>query len=952
MSIFDTLSQKMNELIPQFVQTKPAPQAGKALESARKLGEEIQTKITKPIVEKAQEKYFPTIINVFENISRAAGMLYGGFRTTDEAQLLKPISEIFGPKPKAKTITEALEGKPYLMEEVAKATGEIPVVGKIPGFPLVAGLIGEILLPPYFGKAANFVDDLAKINSKSATKNLLIKGVKNISESEADTLASKLAPITDKKVIQTELDTFAKSKADLAQISPKIAQKPLPTDEVINEMNKLIELRLSPTPWAYRAEPKIQKLLNKYDFERLQKQLPTPERLPIPEAQTTIQKLIKVIDEAIPLNAEQRKLYSQEMAKRTARVAAMGEKVAGEKGFYAQLGQLKGELPKKQFEAIRKQFTQKETDLLFDTIEQTKTLLPLEKVGTKEGLMKLFEGAVPTKGEIASLREVFPKELIDAILARRPILERMAELGLELTNVPRTMMATTDLSFGFRQGIFMLGRPKLFFSAFKKQFNYFASEKAYQGLIESIKSRPTYLKMKQGGLALTELGGPLLKREEAFMGSLAEKIPLYGRMVRASNRAYTGFANKLRADIFDDLLKKAQIVGKEIDNGFLKSLADFINAGTGRGKFGLQYTGILPKSLEKAAPMMNASFFSPRLMASRLNLLNPYFYIQLDPFVRKETLKTLFADAGIFATLYGLWKINGGDVGLDSRSADFGKIKIGNTRYDVLGGFQQYIKLASQLITGEITSSTTGRTITLGEGYKPLTRKDIILRFFENKTSPIASFVIGFLTGTTSVGEDFDVPAEIINRFTPMVVQDIYDISQEKGAEGILYGLPAIFGVGMQTYGKQELVFGESRLGEPTAQIRPVPELAEKIRELVLGQLPLGTSKRFSVETYFDQLSNLPREESADIFDKIAESNPELAKKLADIVKERELGITVKDKDLKSKGVTSGDRALAIKKEFDKLKTKEEKAALWDDYVKKGIITKDVSKQLLKLLNQ
>ena len=50
--------------------------------------------------------------------------------------------------------------------------------------------------------------------------------------------------------------------------------------------------------------------------------------------------------------------------------------------------------------------------------------------------------------------------------------------------------------------------------------------------------------------------------------------------------------------------------------------------------------------------------------------------------------------------------------------------------------------------------------------------------------------------------------------------------------------------------------------------------------------------------------------------------------------------------------MASGDRALAIKKELDKLETKEEKAALWDDYTKKGIITKKVANQLKILINQ
>lgn len=669
-------------------------------------------------------------------------------------------------------------------------------------------------------------------------------------------------------------------------------------------------------------------------------------------ARTTVQKLISAIDEAVPLRGAQKRLYTQELAKRTARVATVGGKVGGEKGFFAQLGQLRGELPKKAFESVRGKFTQQEIDSLFDTIEDTKTLLPLERVATKQGLRNLLEGSVPTKSEIEHLREVFPKELIDAVLARRPFLERAKDVIGEVLNLPRSMMATLDLSAPFRQGVFMIGRPVRFAQSFKDMFRFARSEKAYEGFVESVKARPTYLSMKKGGLAITDIGGPLLKREERFMSNLAEKIPLFGRLARASNRAYTGFLNKLRADIFDDILGKAKIMGREVDDDLLKSIAEFVNAGTGRGKFGLSVTGVIPKSMEKAAVVMNGAFFSPRLIASRLNLLNPNFYIQLDPLVRKEALKTLFATTGIFSGMYGLWKLNGGEVGLDSRSADFGKLKIGNTRYDILGGFQQYIKLASQLISGEIVSSTTGRTITLGEGFKPLTRKDIILRFFESKESPIASFITSLLQQQTPTGDDFDVPTEVVNRFIPMAIQDLYDLSQEEGAEGLLGGIPAIFGVGVQTYGKQELVFGESRLGEPTAQVRPVQELSDRIREIVFGQLPLGTSRGFNVETYYDQLSNLPREEAAEVFDRIAETNPDLAKQLADVVKERELGITVKDKDLKAKGVASGDRALAIKKEFDKLKTQEEKANLWDEYTKKGIITKEVARQLEKLFNQ
>jgi hypothetical protein len=40
-------------------------------------------------------------------------------------------------------------------------------------------------------------------------------------------------------------------------------------------------------------------------------------------------------------------------------------------------------------------------------------------------------------------------------------------------------------------------------------------------------------------------------------------------------------------------------------------------------------------------------------------------------------------------------------VEIDPRSTDFGKIKVGNIRWDIWGGFQQWVRVASQLATGE-----------------------------------------------------------------------------------------------------------------------------------------------------------------------------------------------------------------------------------------------------------
>ena len=658
---------------------------------------------------------------------------------------------------------------------------------------------------------------------------------------------------------------------------------------------------------------------------------------------TAIDKITEAIKKAKPLRKEQEAILTAERARQTARIAAVGKRVKGEKGFFAQLGQLKGKISKKQFEPIRGKIKQTDIDDLFNTIEKADDLLPFEKITTKGSLAKLLDGSIPTRNEMELLRQIFPGELAGEVLKKLPLSKKVIQGLAEVLNVPRAIMASFDLSAPFRQGMFLIGRPKRFSSAFKDMFKYAFSNKAYQGLIDNIKARPTYKLMKKSNLALTEVGSVKLSgREEAFMSSLAEKIPLGGKIVKASNRAYTGFLNKLRADVFDDLIKKADSLGIKQTDKLVDDMSRFISSATGRGSLG---------KLDKASVALNTVFFSPKLIASRVNLLNPYFYATLDPFVRKEALKSLLTFGGVAGTTFGLSKMGGLSVGADPRNADFGKIKVGNTRYDVLGGFQQYIRLAGQFISGEIVSSTSGRTMTLGEGYKPMTRKDILQRFFENKLSPVASFVTALASGKTAIGQDVRVPAEVINRFIPMVTQDMFDLFQEKGAKGILQSLPAIFGVGVQTYGKQELIYGKNPLRQPTAEIRPVLGLAETIAEKTIGKEPLIKSRAFNVEVFYDQLLNLPREEAAEIFNEIEKANPDLADKLRDIVREREAGITVEDKDLKSKDVQSGARAFAIKKNLDKLGAKEEKATLWKEYVEKGIITDAVADQLFILLD-
>jgi len=324
---------------------------------------------------------------------------------------------------------------------------------------------------------------------------------------------------------------------------------------------------------------------------------------------------------------------------------------------------------------------------------------------------------------------------------------------------------------------------------------------------------------------MRESGLSLPKTEEVFLSDYADKIPGFRVLHKASKRAASGFLNDLRASVFNDLAGKAEAL-KVADPLVYKNIAKLVNAGSGRGSLG---------KLTEATSVLNQVLFSPQLLASRLQLLNPGFYYKLDPFARKEALKSLITTAAAGASVLGMAKLGGAEVGDDDRSADFGKIKIGNTRFDIWGGFQQPIVAAARLLRGEMVSSTTGKEFQLGEGYKATTRKDIAQRFIESKMSPIAAFANGLLKGQTNMGEKFDPLGEGIEQFVPMLTEDMMDLYKEWGPIGLLVAIPGAHGVGSQTYADQVPVREITKTGAEKITWKQKPNVGGVIADMVRG---------------------------------------------------------------------------------------------------------------------
>lgn len=523
-----------------------------------------------------------------------------------------------------------------------------------------------------------------------------------------------------------------------------------------------------------------------------------------------VKKLNNVLKNATKIRKEQEISYTKQRTERIQEGLKRQEQIGGEKGFYAKLSAFKGQMDKVEFNNIRNQISQSDIDDLFNMIKKNTELNGFDKIPAEKGLAKIFGefgGSVPTNDELSKMRIVFGEDLTNTLLAKRPLMVKMKELGYEVANIPRSMLASFDLSAPLRQGLYLgAGHPVRFLQAGKEMFGVAFNEKKYQTLIQEIKSRPTYQLMKESKLFLPDFEMGIVGREERFKSSLAEKIPVLGAGVRASSRAYNGFLAKLRADVFDDVVRNSQKSGLNLfeDKKGAEALANYVNWASGRGK--------MFKTLENSSELLNATIFSPRLVASRFQILNPLNYTTANPIARKEALKSLLGYTTYMSTLLGLGKMAGAQVVTDRTNSDYGKIKIGNVRLEISGGLMNYIVLLSRLQKGYMTSSVTGKRTLINQpnAYKGTTSADLLGRFIEMKEAPVASFVTSLLKGKDVMGKQLNIPAAVADRFIPMVIQDLRDVGREDPSL-IPIALTGIFGTGVQTYSQQNKpTIGES----------------------------------------------------------------------------------------------------------------------------------------------
>ena len=540
---------------------------------------------------------------------------------------------------------------------------------------------------------------------------------------------------------------------------------------------------------------------------------PVIEELSEPDVRSDIELSIDKLNDAINsrLLGELREVTeierTMERGKRTtkaeeAKAKVLEEGATADEAQRAAKAELIGEYP----EAVFPRFDSDEMSPMdYENVRRAiidSKLRTFEQIRANDALNKLQDGVVPTPSELEVLGSIIGRSQVAKIIAAASKKKgKLSGILLELTNFPTTTLASFDVSMVGRQGITTLpSYPKEWVKAVTTSYKAALSTKYSDQAMNDMDTDEWAETRRRAKVFRSDLDGPLSVTEQQFYSTWAKKIPILRIFTKASERAAVVGMNRLRTSIFNKVAEGW--AGTQRTDANFKELAEVVNASTGRGN--VKRGG----NLDKILPYLNAAFFSPRYVLSRFELVGKTGKSLVDIATGKQTPAgkilahemVAFVGAGLIAMV--LAEILGADVEKDPRSSDFGKIKIGRTRIDVWGGFQQIARSTAQIITGKSKAVSSGELFTK-------TRLETFGRFIQSKLSPAAGLGIELLSGKDFLGEPlptFETKGELfeysMQKLAPLVLQDTADairFSDNKAVAAATFPL-AFHGIGVQTY--------------------------------------------------------------------------------------------------------------------------------------------------------
>jgi hypothetical protein len=321
----------------------------------------------------------------------------------------------------------------------------------------------------------------------------------------------------------------------------------------------------------------------------------------------------------------------------------------------------------------------------------------------------------------------------------------------------------------------------------------------------------------------------LSKREEGFLGGeYLDYVPVAKQVKDFSERTFVSFLDAQRLYVGKQILK-GMTEAQRNNPAELKAVARLINTATGRGSLG--------RRGNQLAPALNIAMFSPRLLASRVqllnNMINPYTIAKMPPGARKAMIADNVKFLGATAAMLGLAKLAGAQVSLDPDDAEFLKVRVGNTVYDQLTGLQQPLRYIMNM--ARAASPIDSKRFQTGDYYAGKSMSEMSKQFARSKANPALSPGINFIAGQDFEGRKFSAPRELRDLAVPLPAQDVIDGLVEGGIIGGLKSTPTFVGIGTGSY--------------PPAPEKPKTHAEKMARKFIRESMPDKAREDEEIET-------------------------------------------------------------------------------------------------------
>ena len=641
-----------------------------------------------------------------------------------------------------------------------------------------------------------------------------------------------------------------------------------------------------------------------------------------------VDKLNRIFDEAgmagkVNAKAEAQQIQKAENIKKAAKqliAQTKSKRAPTSEELIRSTGQLRGELAEVQYlddfkEAIE-EFDEDEIQELYELIWNAtpdhvpgKTVAVTKKMPNVAGkavpdskknytellnnhvaIAKIFDkGEVPTPSELKRIENILGSEFARKVIGTQSRSQRYKDYFFDAWNAQKALIASIDLSAPGRQGWKLATGPywRQYWGANKAMVQMLDPELGairFDAITQTIRENKHFDEVMDSAgdffdiMELsTDVGRTITKTEDQFVSNWVGHIP----GVALSERAYTGFLNKLRWDSVYKQLDDWTKQGYKYTKKDVKDLAEFINWSTGRGTIPKGWLG------PNGNRVLNAGFFSPRFALSIpqfyykgikgtggfiVNKLSGRQTNQLSKIHAKVLVHHVIKGMGVTYGIAQAAKLRNDDVEIttDPRKSDFGKVRIGPARYDFWGGDAQIAKFIARLATQERVS-----------------RSDIVNdseilaefeRFIRSKMAPTTGMFYEQLKGEDFLGNEVtglfnidtveEVREEAIRNLTTLFVQDVVeqiDLSNKAYDDPALLA-PGILGFGVGIYETEADIRNELAIRDFGMLFDELVTDDMTSEELAIGyqrQLDIKTSKEINKFRVRSQAKRVPMSTNA-----------------------------------------------------------------------------------------